>query len=62
MGFSKFEASLIYKWSSRIARATNYNPLPPLKELKIKQKKNSDSQCKRNITHSIYYKHMHSLY
>lgn len=39
MDFSKFEASLIYKWSSRIARATNYNPLPPLKELKIKQKK-----------------------
>jgi hypothetical protein len=37
---SEFEASLVYKVSSRIARATQRNPVSKNKQTKTKTKKN----------------------
>lgn len=62
MDFSKFEASLFYKWEFLDSQGYKLQPPSSIQRTQNLNKKDSDSQCKRNITHSIYYKHMYSLY
>jgi hypothetical protein len=45
---SEFEASLVYKVSSRTARATQRNPVSKKKEKKRKEKKRKEKKRKGN--------------
>jgi hypothetical protein len=43
-GISEFEASLVYKVSSRTARATQRNPVPPSQKKKNKKEKKEEEE------------------
>jgi hypothetical protein len=53
---SEFEVSLVYKMSSRTARATQRNPVsnhPPKKKIKKTKKKNHKNASRRCMTKNI---------
>jgi hypothetical protein len=47
---SEFEASLVYRVSSRTARATQRNPVSKNKQNKTKQNKTKQNKTKQNKT------------
>jgi hypothetical protein len=50
MWISEFEASLVYRVSSRIARAIQRNPVSKTKQNKTKQNKTKQNKTKQNKT------------
>ena len=57
-GFLEFEASLVYKVSSRTARATQGNPVSKSNKQKNKQTKKVKTSCTVGLARTLFSNHV----